>query len=353
MPEKNNPLQPSRFTRSGKGTLVGMVAVAGLFGPLPANIYCPAILTLATVFARPVEDIDLTVAVYLAIPLFLACLFILVASSLGLALCPTSAFWLLLLRALQAGGCASTISLSAGVIANVPDVKERGAFFGISIFWFLTISSAACLVSIFPFLLETLKNIIEPQNGEKQKGSTNPFRLLTGILYAVNYTIMSTISSAFSVTSPQISETVIWLCYLSSGVGLILGSTITGKLLDWDYARLTSMKNDDGDVAQEEKSGLANVEYARLRMSPFLLLVFVASVIGWGWCIQGRVSIAGPLVIQVILGYTSIAILNSTMTLMIDIIRDRSSGVIACTNLARCSLAALLVSVIDKEMART
>lgn len=45
-------------------------------------------------------------------PVFVGCFIILVASCIGLALTPTNAFWLLLLlRAVQAGGCASTIAL--------------------------------------------------------------------------------------------------------------------------------------------------------------------------------------------------------------------------------------------------
>ncbi|KAH9883286.1 hypothetical protein F4778DRAFT_694418 [Xylariomycetidae sp. FL2044] len=177
----------------------------------------------------------------------------------------------------------------------------------------------------------------------------------TGIVYAVNYTITSTISSSFAATYPFLSETLLGICYLSTGIGMILGSTINGKLLDYDYARLkreharhvqeSGPLGDDGEVSFP-------VERARLRMVPLLLLVFVASVVGWGWCIQLKTSIAGPLVLQVILGYTSIAILNSTMTLMIDIIKNQSSGVIACTNLVRCSLAAMLVALIDRSVQR-
>ena len=49
-------------------------------------------------------------------PVFLVCLGILVASCVGLAVTPTDAFWLLLLlRAVQAGGCASTIALGVYV----------------------------------------------------------------------------------------------------------------------------------------------------------------------------------------------------------------------------------------------
>ncbi|KAK0642232.1 major facilitator superfamily domain-containing protein [Cercophora newfieldiana] len=402
------PTPSTVYSQQAKWALVGMVGMAGLFSPLPANIYFPAIPTLANVFGRSIEDINLTVTIYLAMhgaspmlwgplsdrfgrrPLLLVCLAILVGSSLGLALCPPSAFWLLLLlRALQPFGCASTISLGAGVIGDIATVDERGGFFGMfnlgpmlapcigpalggalsehfgwrSIFWFLMIFSAACFAMILLFLPETMASArqqsletavdsdstAKPEDRAKPKPSANPFRLLmypdilltlayTGIVYAVNYTIMSTISSSFKVTYPFLSETMLGICYLSTGLGMILGSTITGKLLDREYARVKT-KCETGEVS---------IEYARLRMSPFLLLGFVASGIGWGWCIKTKTSIAAPLVLQVILGYTSISILNSTMTLMIDIIRDQSSGIIACTNLVRCSLAALLVSLIDK-----
>jgi hypothetical protein len=45
------------------------------------------------------------------------------------------------------------------------------------------------------------------------------------------------------------------------------------------------------------------------------------------------------------------AILNTTMTLMIDILPSRSSGVTACVNFVRCSMASVFVSLIDKMTA--
>ncbi len=42
------------------------------------------------------------------------------------------------------------------------------------------------------------------------------------------------------------------------------------------------------------------------------------------------------------------AILNTSMTLGLDLLPKQSSSVTACVNLIRCSLAAILVSVIDK-----
>ncbi|CAJ2508929.1 Uu.00g139550.m01.CDS01 [Anthostomella pinea] len=430
----------SIYGRKERWILVAMVAVTGMFSPLPANIYFPALPTLAEAFNRSVEDINLTVTIYLAMqgcspmlwgplsdrygrrPLFLLCLLILAGSSLGLALCPTSAFWLLLLlRAVQAGGCASMIALGAGLIGDIATVEERGGYFGMfnlgpmlapcigpavggalsehlgwrSIFWFLLIVSGGCFVVVLLFLPETMRALVgdgswtprhwmyqpltpivgrkrssdtEVGPGQvddsvevKKRSSVNPFHLFvypdilltllyTGVVYAVNYTITSTISSSFAATYPYLSETLLGICYLSTGLGMILGSTITGKLLDLDYARLRRKRGlaRAGDDSTEEDDDDFPIEYARLRMMPTLLVIFVACVVGWGWCIQFGTSIAGPLVLQVILGYTSIAILNTTMTLMVDIIKNQSSGVTACTNFVRCSLAAILVSVIDK-----
>jgi hypothetical protein len=159
----------------------------------------------------------------------------------------------------------------------------------------------------------------------------------TGIVYAVNYTITATISSAFARIYPYLSETVIGLCYLPTGAGMIIGSTMTGKMLDWEYARIKK--------AAGEKF---TIEYARLRIMPFYLILFIVCVIGWGWAIQAQAHMAVPLILGVILGWTSIGILNTTMTLNIDILQSRSSGATACTNLVRCSLAAIMISTIDR-----
>src|SRR5437763_1733451 len=117
--------------------------------PLPANIYFPAIPTLARAFHESLDDINQTVTVYLVFQgispmlwgpisdryarrlVYLVCLSILILSSIGLALCPTSHFWLLLfLRCFQSGGSASTIALGAGVIGDISTSKERGGYFG-------------------------------------------------------------------------------------------------------------------------------------------------------------------------------------------------------------------------------
>ncbi|CAI0647055.1 unnamed protein product [Colletotrichum noveboracense] len=417
----------SIFTRNEKWFIVGMVAVAGFYSPLPANIYLPAIPKLSEAFGKSVELLNLTVTAFLAMqgispmlwgplsdrygrrPVFLVCLTVLIGACVGIAVCPTDAFWLLIvLRCLQAAGCASTIALGAGVIGDISTPEERGGFFGMfnlgpmispciapaiggalsdklgwrSIFWFLIVMAVCCLLFILLFLPETLRNLVGNgsvtlggvytplvpvvgRSRKKQKTtpsksgvrpSINPFVILvypdvaitlafTGVVYAVNNTVVTTVASSFARVYPWLSETALGLCYLPTGFGMIVGSTLTGKFLDWDYARIKKRVEESDGALEFPK------EYARLRTMPVLLVLFSGAVIAWGFCVDKGVHIAVPLALQVVLGYTSISILNNTMTLMIDILQTRSSAATACTNLVRCLLAALLVGLIDRMTA--
>ncbi|THH19557.1 hypothetical protein EW146_g1639 [Bondarzewia mesenterica] len=307
--------------------------------------------------------------------------------------------------------------MGAGVIGDISEPFDRGSHFGMfnlgpmlapnigptiggalsqhlgwrSIFWFLAIFAFATF--IFVFLYESYIFIplqrrmimfsqLSPRNPtsfgrgrriqpfDKTKSLKRPFRnplllfahpdvcislLFTGVVYAVNYSITATISSSFASVYPFLSETAIGLCFLTTGAGMIIGSTLTGKFLDWEYGnircQIETSHLSNMDLERTDGGAAATVDFpiekARLRTMPIHLGVFVVCTIAWGWCLQAKVSIAGPLVLQVALGCTSISILNTTMTLMLDLLPSQSSSVTACTNLVRCSLAAVLVSVVD------
>ena len=81
-------------------------------------------------------------------PITASCLLVLSLSCIGLALVPTSAYWLLMiLRCLQAAGSASTIAIGnihlfltlflfsifvgAGVVGDISTRAERGSFYGL------------------------------------------------------------------------------------------------------------------------------------------------------------------------------------------------------------------------------
>ncbi|KAJ7457887.1 MFS general substrate transporter [Mycena latifolia] len=423
----------SIFTSREKWLIVSLISFGGLFSPLSANIYFPAIPTLAAAFNKSIELINLTVTLNMVFQgispmfwgtlsdaygrrhMFVLCLLLLAASCVGLALTPTRDYWLLLfLRCFQSAGSASTVAIGAGVIGDISTRAERGGFFGVysigpmfgpaigpvlggvladklgwrAIFWFLCIASAICMICLALFLPETLRTIVGngsippptiyrplvPLIGRgvpkapviarpaaARKTFQNPLLLLlhvdialllliNAVVYSVFYGVTASISTVFHTAYPQLNETELGLCFLAVGGGAVIGSLFCGKVLDWDYQRVRRSMPTTLDQA-DEKAGRTDdafpIEKARLRLIPALLAVFVATCIGYGWCIDRRTQIAGPLILLVCIGLVVIAMMNAIQTLMLDLMPTHGSAITACNNLVRCGLGAALVSAIQ------
>ncbi|KAJ7252097.1 major facilitator superfamily domain-containing protein [Mycena haematopus] len=427
----------SIYTQNEKWLIVSLISFGSLFSPLSANIYFPAIPTLAVAFNKSIELINLTVTLNMVFqglsPMvwgsisdtygrrhsFILCLLLLSLSCVGLALTPTSDYWLLLLlRCFQAAGSASTVAISVGVVGDISTRADRGGFLGLSsigpmigpaigpviggvladklgwraIFWFLCIASAVCMLVMVLLLPETLRAIVgngsiplppiyhpvlpligrdgrrrfapttTPVIVTQRKFLQNPLRLLlhldvalllliNGVVYSVFYGVTASIATVFHDAYPQLDETELGLCFLSVGGGMAVGSLFCGRLLDWDYQKLRRTLRDPTAGAGVERDDKANdafpIERARLRLLPAFLAVYTVSCIGYGWCIDRRTSLAGPLILLVGVGLVVITIMNSIQTLMVDLMPTHGSAITACNNLVRCSLGAGLVSGIQ------
>ncbi|KAJ3973651.1 major facilitator superfamily domain-containing protein [Lentinula raphanica] len=436
----------SIYTKREKWFLVLLIAMSGLFSPLTTNVYFPAIPTIADAFHKSTELINLTVTMYMVFQgispmlfgtladyvgrriIYASCLLILSLTCVGLALCPTSDYWLLLLlRCLQSTGSASTIALGAGVIGDIAEPFERGGFFGVyqsgpllapaigpviggalagtlgwrSIFWFLCISAGVAFLVVIIFLPETLRSIVgngslpttfihQPlirvvgrgragplivpsasQHKNKKFKIQNPFLILknldivlilffNGIVNAVYYSVTATISTLFASAYPFLDETQVGLCFLSIGGGMFLGSLSSARILDWEFKRVAKeverkreLERVEGtdQPREKQKTGKYDEDYpiekARLRLVPLFMIFFVGSNLGYGWCIERQVHISAPLILQFIVGYIAIIILNATATFVVDLLPTQSSSVSACNNLFRGTLGAVFVSVID------
>ncbi|VUC30109.1 unnamed protein product [Clonostachys rosea] len=203
------PLRPANreppyhiFSRRQKWNLVFLVSLAGSFSPLSSNIYFPAVDSIASELHISASLVALTITVYMVVQgiapslfgaisdtggrrlAFALTLAVYTASNLALAL--TANFpMLMVLRGLQAAGSAATISISAGVIADIADPSERGGFMGTnagirmtgqaigpiiggalnsawgfrSIFWLLFSMSILVLVALLVFLPETQRSV--------------------------------------------------------------------------------------------------------------------------------------------------------------------------------------------------
>lgn len=137
----------SVFSLQQKRFIVFMVALAGFFSPLSANIYFPALNTLAADFGTSESVMNLTLTTYMIFqglaptifgdladmagrrPAYIIGFTIYIAACIGIASCNSFAA-LLVLRMLQSSGSSSTIALGSGVVADIATSAERGVWMG-------------------------------------------------------------------------------------------------------------------------------------------------------------------------------------------------------------------------------
>lgn len=136
------------FTTWEKRLVALTMGISMLFSPMTANIYFPAIPTLATAMSVSVQQIHVTITTYIVLqgisplfigdladkfgrrPIYLLTFAIYTAASLGLALNDDSYAVLLSLRTLQSAGCSATAAISYGVLADVAMPSKRGSMLG-------------------------------------------------------------------------------------------------------------------------------------------------------------------------------------------------------------------------------
>jgi multidrug resistance protein len=193
------------FTPREQWLITSIMGVSMLFSPMTANIYFPAIPTLANATSVSVQQINLTITTYLILqgvsplfmgdladklgrrPIYLLTFAIYTAASLGLSINRTSYAALLSLRTLQSAGCSATAAISYGVLADVAMPSKRGRMLGSAmvaanvgptlgpllggvitgrlgwhwIFWFLTILGATFLSAVLLAFPETSRKIVD------------------------------------------------------------------------------------------------------------------------------------------------------------------------------------------------
>ena len=127
-----------------------MVACGGFFSPLSANIYFPALNSLAADLQVSNELINLSLTSYMIFqglaptifgdladmtgrrPTYILGFMIYIGANVGLALQNNYAA-LLVLRCLQSSGSSGTVALGNGVVADIASSGERGKFMGMPV----------------------------------------------------------------------------------------------------------------------------------------------------------------------------------------------------------------------------
>jgi hypothetical protein len=185
--------------------------------------------------------------------------------------------------------------------------------------------------------------------------------IFNGTLYAVMYGVTASLSVIFEKVYPYLNQTVIGLCFLATGLGMLVGSLLSGRVLDSSYrkirddlihqSRIDSEKHTDAKDIERDPS--FPIEKARLQILPWVVIVYTTCVIGYGWALQARVTIAVPLIMQFIsklfsphdafmvfclitfhlVGITAVIVMNATQTLLVDMMPNQGSSITACVRL--------------------
>ncbi|KAM4063506.1 major facilitator superfamily protein [Hirsutella rhossiliensis] len=139
------PVQPAycALTPARRRFVLGVVTVAGLFGPLAGAIYLPSLPVLEREFGVGATALNATVSVFMVTfafaplfwasfadfggrrPLYITSLSIYIIANVLLATLPKNFGALVFLRIVQAFGSAAVVSMGAGTVADVTEPKRR------------------------------------------------------------------------------------------------------------------------------------------------------------------------------------------------------------------------------------
>ena len=244
-----------------------------------------------------------------------------------------------------------------------------------SIFWFLTIYAGIFWVILVFGFPETLRAIVG--NGSRVPESLlhrqplalyqkyqsasiaipelpprkkidllGPLRVLSSkkafliiILISIYYTIWQmsiTVMSTLFSHIYHLKETEIGLTFIANGAGSMIGTIVTGRLLDVEYRRVKAAWESQ---SHQDESDFP-LEKARLRLVPIMALLQCASILVFGWTLHYNVHIAVPIITTFVSGWMSVSIQTTIMTYLVDEFPDISASASAALNIARCLLGA-------------
>ncbi|KAI0131849.1 major facilitator superfamily domain-containing protein [Xylariales sp. AK1849] len=191
------------FSRRMIYWIVAMNCVSAFISPITANIYFPAIPSIAKDLGVSIGEVNLSLTTYMIFqglaptfvgdfgdaagrrPAFIVAFVIYLGANIGLALQRNYAA-LLVLRCLQSAGSSGTIALVYGVVADITTSSERGKYMGIvgagltigpslgptiggiltqylgwpSVFWFCTILTVIWMIPYVLCVPETGRKVV-------------------------------------------------------------------------------------------------------------------------------------------------------------------------------------------------
>ena len=260
-----------------------------------------------------------------------------------------------------------------------------------AIFWFLFGLGAATLLLILLLFPETLRSIagngsirltsinrpfiysyqqpaddVIDRNPEPKKKVTftiivAPLRFLfekdvfiTLFFGSIVYTVWSMVTSSTTDLFQDrfgLNDILTGLAFLPNGADCVLGSILTGYLMDHDYKTVERQyrlgKNIPEDMVLNKKELVVfPIENARQRNIWWIVLIFIVTTALYGFSLSLNI-IALALILQFFIAYTATAVFSLNSALVIDLYPGASASATAVNNLMRCSVGAAGVAVVQ------
>lgn len=272
-----------------------------------------------------------------------------------------------------------------------------------SIFWFLAIASGAFFLPLLFFMPETARNVVgdgsgppqtwnrpliqyfycrkaskmespssdslgsegyassdsdapkKPQNKIQFPNPIKPLILVfhrsslivlfvTGVIMAGNMTVLSSITSIYSdLYGLNVLE--IGLCYITMGVGSMVASIISGRLLDLNFQFLAKKRAPDADPV--ERKEFVPVEKARSMVLIPLVSLGALTTLGFGWVLKFGVHLAAPEILMFFVGLGLTGSFICASTLLVDLHTSSPAAATASNNLVRSLFSAAASAAID------
>lgn len=171
--------------------------------------------------------------------------------------------------------------------------------------------------------------------------------LLVAILYATTTGIPYLFGKIYGFDELQLG-----LVYIPFGAGSLISAVTTGKAIDWNYRRYA--KRHGFPLTKNRHQDLTNFPIEKARLEIALPLLYIGNIgsIAYGWTLNYRTNLAGPLILLFVFGYGSMAAFQVMQILMVDINPGNAASATAANNLFRCLLGAgstaVVVPMIDK-----
>ncbi|KAJ5600586.1 hypothetical protein N7450_001653 [Penicillium hetheringtonii] len=321
----------------------------------------------------------------------IAALIVYLAVNIGLAL-QSSYPALMTLRCLQSFGSSTASIVCTSVAADLVPRAERGRYMiystlGVTVgpavgpivggiltqflnwrstFWFLAIFAGVMAISMLLFVPETCRAVVG--NGSvspprwnlplvqcfgNRKPSSDPYLsecgklppppkrptpldsikismeretfaviLSTTLLYCGYTAVLSTLPSQLE-EKYGFNPLQVGLCYIPYGIGSLSSRWTIGTLIDWNFRRFAKIHG-------------IPIEKARLQIVIPLLYGSAVVIVGYGWVMNYRTNLAGPLVMLFFVSHLVAGASSVLTALLVDLHSYRPATINTARNLFRC-----------------